>query len=157
MIKQLIGYMLLSSVVLATAGPERAAVAPPPPMGWNSFDAWDCRITERQFKANVDFMARELKSYGWEYAADNRQVFRDEEHAVWIATDPATGDRYLALFNLVDDIRDVTIEFEREMLRGRFRVRDLWKREDVGVVEESLTRKLGAHDAAPFWLSPAGR
>jgi hypothetical protein len=56
MIKQLIGYMLLSSVVLATAGPERAAVAPPPPMGWNSFDAWDCRITERQFKTNVDFI-----------------------------------------------------------------------------------------------------
>jgi hypothetical protein len=90
-------------------------------------------------------------------STDNRQVFRDEEHAVWIATDPATGDRYLALFNLVDDIRDVTIEFEREMLRGRFRVRDLWKREDVGVVEESLTRKLGAHDAALFRLSPVGR
>jgi hypothetical protein len=90
-------------------------------------------------------------------SADNRQVFRDEDHAIWIATDPATGDRYLALFNLVDDIRDVTFELEREGLRGRFKARDLWKREDAGVIEGSITRKLGAHDAALFRLTPVGR
>lgn len=39
-----------------------------PPMGWNSFDAYDCRITEEEFKANVDFMAENLKDHGWEYA-----------------------------------------------------------------------------------------
>jgi alpha-galactosidase len=84
---------------------------------------------------------------------DNRQVFRDELHAIWIATDPATGDRYVALFNLQDDLQDVTFEFEREMLRGRYRVRDLWQRADLGVYERSITRKLGAHDAALFRLS----
>ena len=43
-------------------------VAPTPPMGWNSFDAYDCRINEEEFKATVDFMAEHLLPYGWEYA-----------------------------------------------------------------------------------------
>jgi alpha-galactosidase len=43
-------------------------VAPKPPMGWNSFDAYDCAITEDQFKATVDYMAEHLLEYGWEYA-----------------------------------------------------------------------------------------
>ncbi len=96
MIKQLIGYLLLSSVVLATAGPERAAVAPPPPMGWNSFDAWDCRITEGQFKANVDFMARELKQYGWEYAVVDYIWFNDNPGA-WNNPDKRHGHPNLRL------------------------------------------------------------
>ncbi|MEM9984513.1 MAG: glycoside hydrolase family 27 protein [Bacteroidota bacterium] len=50
------------------ATPDFSSVAPTPPMGWNSFDAFDCRINEAEFKATVDFMAKELKSYGWEYA-----------------------------------------------------------------------------------------
>ena len=37
-------------------------------MGWNSFDAYDSAISEQQFKATVDFLARHLKEYGWEYA-----------------------------------------------------------------------------------------
>jgi len=43
-------------------------VAPTPPMGWNSFDAFDCRINEDQYKKTVDFMAENLLKYGWEYA-----------------------------------------------------------------------------------------
>ncbi len=42
-------------------------VAVSPPMGWNSFDAYDCRINEEQFRQAVDFMAERLKPYGWEY------------------------------------------------------------------------------------------
>lgn len=43
-------------------------VAQTPPMGWNSFDAYDSRINEAEFKATVDFMDKELKDFGWEYA-----------------------------------------------------------------------------------------
>ena len=43
-------------------------VAPRPPMGWNSFDAYDCRINEKEFRDVVDFMDIHLKKYGWEYA-----------------------------------------------------------------------------------------
>lgn len=38
-----------------------------PPMGWNSYDYYDTTVNEEQIKANADFMAANLKEYGWEY------------------------------------------------------------------------------------------
>lgn len=38
-----------------------------PPMGWNSYDYYDTTVTEEQVKANADYMAKNLKDYGWEY------------------------------------------------------------------------------------------
>jgi len=38
-----------------------------PPMGWNSWDCFATTVTEAQTKAQADFMAANLKRYGWEY------------------------------------------------------------------------------------------
>ncbi len=38
-----------------------------PPMGWNSYDYYDTTVNEEQVKANADYMAEHLKSYGWQY------------------------------------------------------------------------------------------
>lgn len=38
-----------------------------PPMGWNSYDYYDTTVNEEQVKANADYMAANLKQYGWEY------------------------------------------------------------------------------------------
>lgn len=38
-----------------------------PPMGWNSYDYYDTAVNEEQVKANADYMAKNLKEYGWEY------------------------------------------------------------------------------------------
>lgn len=38
-----------------------------PPMGWNSYDYYDTTVTESEIKENADYMARNLKAYGWEY------------------------------------------------------------------------------------------
>ncbi len=48
--------------------PERQVsrgVAPTPPMGWNSYDAYCGDVTEQEFKANAAFMAEHLAPYGW--------------------------------------------------------------------------------------------
>ena len=37
------------------------------PMGWNSYDYYDTTVTEREVRANADYMAAHLKPYGWEY------------------------------------------------------------------------------------------
>lgn len=42
-------------------------VAPVPPMGWNSWDAYGLTIDEAQFRDNVKVLAG-LKQYGWQYA-----------------------------------------------------------------------------------------
>lgn len=36
-------------------------------MGWNSWDCYGPTVTEAEVKANADYMARYLKSSGWEY------------------------------------------------------------------------------------------
>lgn len=38
-----------------------------PPMGWNSYDYYDTTVTEADIKANADYMAENLKKYGYEY------------------------------------------------------------------------------------------
>jgi alpha-galactosidase len=42
-------------------------LAPTPPMGWNSWDAYGETVSESDIKANAAWMAEHLKSYGWEY------------------------------------------------------------------------------------------
>lgn len=37
------------------------------PMGWNSYDYYDTKVTEAEIKANTDFMANYLKEFGYEY------------------------------------------------------------------------------------------
>ncbi|QOV18098.1 glycoside hydrolase family 27 protein [Blautia liquoris] len=41
--------------------------APAPPMGWNSYDYYDTTVNEEQVRANADYMAKNLKEFGWEY------------------------------------------------------------------------------------------
>jgi alpha-galactosidase len=38
-----------------------------PPMGWNSWDCYGPTVVESEVKANADFMAKNLKEYGWQY------------------------------------------------------------------------------------------
>jgi len=42
---------------------------------------------------------------------------------------------------------------EWEMLRGKYLVRDLWKKTDIGIKEGTLCATLGAHGAALYRLS----
>jgi hypothetical protein len=37
-------------------------------MGWNSWDSYGLTISEAEYKANANWMAQHLKSYGWQYA-----------------------------------------------------------------------------------------
>jgi hypothetical protein len=41
--------------------------APTPPMGWNSWDCYGPTVVESEVKANADYMAKNLRKYGWEY------------------------------------------------------------------------------------------
>lgn len=74
--RRIIPYIIMVSAILiisCNAGGDRdekpvTIFTQSPPMGWNSFDAYDCRINEAEFRANVDYMAENLKQHGWEYA-----------------------------------------------------------------------------------------
>lgn len=46
---------------------SKNTVAPVPPMGWNSYDYYNTMVNEAQVRANAEYMAKNLKEYGWEY------------------------------------------------------------------------------------------
>jgi alpha-galactosidase len=50
-------------------------LAPVPPMGWNSWDSFGTTVTEAAVEANADWMARNLKSYGWQYVVVDMEWF----------------------------------------------------------------------------------
>lgn len=42
-------------------------IAKTAPMGWNSWDCFGAGVNEKQLRENADYMAKNLKQYGWEY------------------------------------------------------------------------------------------
>ena len=38
-----------------------------PPMGWNSWDCYGASVTEEEVRRNAEYMAKNLKEFGWEY------------------------------------------------------------------------------------------
>jgi len=54
-------------LALFFAAPDTSKVAPTPPMGWNSWDAYGFTIDEAQFKENVKVLAT-MRQHGWQYA-----------------------------------------------------------------------------------------
>lgn len=42
-------------------------IALTPPMGWNSWDCYGAAVNEEQLLGNAEYMAKNLKQYGWQY------------------------------------------------------------------------------------------
>jgi alpha-galactosidase len=55
--------LIFVSVVQA----QKRVLAPTPPMGWNSWDAFGEAVKESDIRATADWIAKSLKSYGWQY------------------------------------------------------------------------------------------
>jgi len=50
-----------------------------PPMGWNSWDCFGPSVVESEVKANADYMAANLKQYGWEYIVIDIRWYIDNQ------------------------------------------------------------------------------
>lgn len=61
--KQLAAALLIQFIVLNTY----SQVAQTPPMGWNSYNCFGSAVHEDEVKANADYVANNLKQYGWQY------------------------------------------------------------------------------------------
>jgi alpha-galactosidase len=70
MLLKLFPVTLVIAVILVVSNigsAQTPLLAPTPPMGWNSWDAYAQNISEAQVKENADFVAKNLKRYGWNY------------------------------------------------------------------------------------------
>jgi hypothetical protein len=92
-----------------------------------------------------------------------RQVYRNDSSMVWVSDAPnvAAGavaghvgrpgrghSLYVGLFNTGEREHDVVIDLAALGWKGKARVRDLWKKEDVGVVKKMYVQRIPAHGAA---------
>ncbi|MFF3438804.1 RICIN domain-containing protein [Streptosporangium sp. NPDC002721] len=64
--------LMLVANLVGSGSAERAltwdnGVADTPPMGWNSYDSFNWRVTEADVRANADYMATNLRQHGWQY------------------------------------------------------------------------------------------
>ena len=89
-----------------------------------------------------------------QHSWDNRRVYENRGHEVWIARDEASEDVFVALFNKRDSEGEVRFILEYERLRGEFLARDLWKREDMGIVRDTLRMEIAPHGAKFLRLTP---
>lgn len=78
--------------------------APFPPMGWNSYDYYNTAVNEQQVRSNADYMAKNLKSYGWEYVVIDIQ---------W--SDPDAGKRNKEKIQYIPFSQFCLDEFSRQI------------------------------------------
>ena len=68
-----LALLTLAVTATVTVGEPKTAAAwdngtaDTPPMGWNSYDAFNWSVTESDVKANADYMRTNLKPHGWQY------------------------------------------------------------------------------------------
>lgn len=107
-----------------------------PPMGWNSWDCYGPTVEEHEVKANADYMAQNLKEYGWEYIiVDIRWFVENDKAGGYNQTDPIyvldEYGRYLPATNrfpsakegkgfkeLADYTHDKGLKFGMHIMRG---------------------------------------
>lgn len=85
----------------------------------------------------------------------NDELFRLGDQVAWIAHSSDSNDLYLALFNLGDD-EPATIEVDLASLSAgsRYELRDLWAKQDVGVIEGQFQQTINPHAAKFYRLRP---
>jgi alpha-galactosidase len=59
--------LLVMGIFVARASAQESSLAKTPPMGWNSWDAYGESVKESDIRGSADWMAKNLKAYGWEY------------------------------------------------------------------------------------------
>jgi len=104
------------------------------------------RALEYQLISNEEVLA--VNQLG----ADPHQLYKKDGRMVWVST---AGQKswYVALFNISDTARNVSIDLTQLGIKGKAGVRDLWKKADTGVFRKLYSRPIPAHGAALLKVS----
>jgi len=86
-------------------------------------------------------------------SSDNQPHFVEDGMRVWTAQPEGGAGRYLALFNLRPEEREIGVDLRWLDLPPHVSVRDLWSGRDLGVMQGRVVRTIGAHGAGLYRLS----
>ncbi len=83
-------------------------------------------------------------------STENTPLFLDDGTKVWTARAEGGGERYVALFNVSDKEREVSVPLSLLDLGAKASVRDLWEGKDLGAAEGRVSARLASHGAGLF-------
>jgi len=82
-----------------------------------------------------------------------RQLYKTDGKMVWYSNVQGSRDIYVAMFNLSDKADDVDLAFASLGLKGKVAVRDLWKKQDLGLFKQNYHQQINSHGAALLKLT----
>lgn len=114
---------------------DKNSFAKTPPMGWNSWDCYGAAVNEEQLLGNAEYMAKNLKQFGWQYvvcdiqwyepnAKDNdynnfTELCMDEYSRLIPAENRFTSSKNGAGFKPISDkIHSMGLKFGIHIMRG---------------------------------------
>lgn len=109
-----------------------------------ALDPWTASLLE-----NPEVLAVDQASTG------NHELFERGPSVAWEADAPSGGAKYVALFNTGDAPSEVSASWSELGLSGKYNVRDLWQKHDVGASEDRLTAKIDPHGTGLYRLERA--
>jgi len=91
-----------------------------------------------------------------QHSSGGRQLFRDDDLIAWTANADDSRDRYLAVFNARDTESQaavVSVSLQDIGFKGPCKVRDIWKRQDLGVFSGKFEPLIAPHGAGLYRIS----
>lgn len=87
-------------------------------------------------------------------STNNRLIYKLwDQKIIWMADDPETGDRFIALFNTGNKKQEVVFDFGTEHMYSKYKIRDLWRRMDIGIYEKKFGAVIPPHGAGLYRMT----
>jgi hypothetical protein len=109
-----------------------------------TLDPWTASLLE-----NEEVLAVDQKSSG------NHEVYERGTLVAWEADAPGGRAKYVALFDTGEQSENVTVSWQELAVTGKYAVRDLWQRRDLGSFEGQFAARITPHGAGLYKLTPA--
>jgi len=89
-----------------------------------------------------------------QYGENPRELYNKNGKMIWYSHVQGSKDLYVAMFNLGEDADNITLPFTELKLNGSVKVRDLWKKQNIGTFTNAYQQRINKHGAALFRLTP---
>ncbi|MEM8765350.1 MAG: glycoside hydrolase family 27 protein [Bacteroidota bacterium] len=85
---------------------------------------------------------------------NNQQLFRRGNFVAWVADVSGSKDKYLAVFNLGEDTKTpIHVALSDLDFSGKVAIRDLWKKEELGIFSKEFVPLISSHGAGLYRIS----
>lgn len=87
---------------------------------------------------------------------NNRQLFRKDDLIAWVADDPATGDKFIALFNAKDPPAGsavIAVQLTELGIAGPCVIKDLWNNKKLGTFTNDFAPVIPPHGSGLYRIS----